>query len=253
MQCPSCGHENREGRKFCSECASPLFTELKCPSCGALNEHGEKYCGGCAASLTVIEPESAQQPKTVSPPSQPSSFASGRYHVQKFLGEGGKKRVYLAHDSVLDRDVALAVIKTEGLDEVSRLRVTREAQAMGRLGDHPHILPIHDLGEENGQPYMVLPVMSGGDAQGVIEKVEDHRLPLEEAIELAMQVCRGLEHGHSHGIVHRDLKPGNVWLTSEGTAKIGDFGLAVVMDRSRLTQEGMMVGTSTLTLHLPLP
>ena len=147
MQCPSCGHENREGRKFCSECASPLFTELKCPSCGALNEHGEKYCGGCAASLTVSEPESAQQPKTVSPPSQLSSFASGRYHVQKFLGEGGKKRVYLAQDTLLDREVAFALIKTEGLDDISRTLITREAQAMDRLGSHSHIVTVFDLGD----------------------------------------------------------------------------------------------------------
>ena len=185
--------------------------------------------------LTAQGPSAA----TLSPTAeQPSSFASGRYQVREFLGEGGKKRVYLAHDSVLDRDVALAVIKTEGLDDTSRARITREARAMGRLGDHPHILTIHGLGEEDGQPYMVLPVMPGGDVKGVIEKAEDHRLPLEEAIELAKQVCRGLDHAHSHGIIHRDLKPGNVWLTSDGTAKIGDFGLAAVMDRSRLTQEG---------------
>ena len=87
----------------------------------------------------------------------PTSFANGRYEVRDFLGEGGKKRVYRAHDSILDRDVALAVIKTEGLDATSRVRITREAQALGRLGDHPHVLSIHDLGDEGGQPYMVLP------------------------------------------------------------------------------------------------
>ena len=113
---------------------------------------------------------------------------------------------------------------------------------MGRLGDHPHVLPIHDLGEENGQPYMVQPFMTGGDVEGLLEKAEDRRLSVEQAIDLATQVCQGLEHAHSHGIVHRDLKPGNVYL-ADGVAKIGDFGLAVVIDRSRLTQEGMMVGT----------
>ena len=114
---------------------------------------------------------------------------------------------------------------------------------MARLGDHPNLLQIHDLGEESGQPYMVLPFMPGGDVEGLIDQAPDHRLPLERAMEIGKQVCRGLEFAHSRGIVHRDLKPGNVWLTSDGTAKIGDFGLAVVMDRSRLTQEGMMVGT----------
>ena len=184
---------------------------------------------------------SVESPRTSS--ESPTSFANGRYQVKEFLGEGGKKRVYQAHDSVLDRDVALAVIKTEGLDPTSRVRITREAQAMGRLGDHPHVLSIHDLGEDNGQPYMVLPLMPGGDVESLLEIAEDHKLPLEQAIDLAAQICRGLEFAHSKSIVHRDLKPGNIWLTADGTAKIGDFGLAVAIDRSRLTQEGMMVGT----------
>lgn len=144
---------------------------------------------------------------------------------------------------MLDRDVAFALIKTEGLDEAARRRITREAQAMGRLGDHPHIMPIYDLGQEQGQPYMVLPLMGGGDVEGKIEKAPDHRMPLQQAIKIAQEVCRGLQFAHAKGIVHRDLKPGNVWLTADGTAKIGDFGLALPLDRPRLTQEGMMVGT----------
>jgi len=87
--------------------------------------------------------------------STPASFVNGRYLVRKFLGEGGKKRVYLAHDSLLDREVAFALIKTDGLDDAGRDRITREAQAMGRLGSHPHIVSVFDLGEErvtsNGQ------------------------------------------------------------------------------------------------------
>ena len=82
--------------------------------------------------------------------SQPASFADGRYVVKKFLGEGGKKKVYLAHDTVLDRDVAFALIKTEGLDEASRTRITREAQAMGRLGTHPNIVTVFDFGDIDG-------------------------------------------------------------------------------------------------------
>jgi tetratricopeptide (TPR) repeat protein len=174
---------------------------------------------------------------------QPTSFASGRYEVRKFLGEGGKKKVYLAHDIVLDRDVAFALIKTAGLDEAARARVIREAQVMGRLGDHPHLMPIHDLGREGDQPFMVLPVMAGGDVEDLIEKAQDHRLPLERVKEIGVAVCRGLQFAHSHGIIHRDLKPGNIWLAADGTPKIGDFGLALPMERTRLTQAGMMVGT----------
>jgi serine/threonine protein kinase/tetratricopeptide (TPR) repeat protein len=173
----------------------------------------------------------------------PTSFVNGRYEVEKFLGEGGKKKVYLARDTVLRRRVAYALIKTEGLDDVGRERIVREGQAMGTLGAHPHIVTVFDLGEEQGAPYMVTELMEGGDVEGVIEKAQEHKLPLEQALRIADEVCQGLEFAHSKGIVHRDLKPGNVWLTADDTVKIGDFGLAVSLDRSRLTQAGMMVGT----------
>ena len=176
-------------------------------------------------------------------PDLPTSSADGRYQVKEVLGEGGKKRVYRAHDRTLDREVAFGLIKTEGLDETSSTRIAREAQAMGRLGAHPHVVTVFDLGDQAGQPYNVTELMTGGDMEAAIEEADDHRLSPEKAIDVAVQVCRGLEHAHSHGIVHRDLKPGNVWLRSEGAVKIGDFGLASATDRSRLTQEGMMVGT----------
>ena len=98
---------------------------------------------------------------------------------------------------------------------------------MGRLGSHSHIVTVFDLCEEQKQPYMVTELMSGGDVEGVIEDAEDHRLPLEKAIKIAQETCRGMEFAHSRGVVHRDLKPGNVWLTADGIAKIGDCGLAV--------------------------
>ena len=196
------------------------------------------------AKVPRAEPPSAAAPDTPAPSAtQPASFVGERYMVKRFLGEGGKKLVYLAHDELLDRDVAFALIKTEGLDETSRTRISREAQAMGRLGSHPHIVTVFDLGDHEGQPYMVTELMGGGDVEGIVEDAPDHKLPLEHAISIALATCRGLEFAHSRGIVHRDLKPGNVWLTADGIAKIGDFGLAVATDRSRLTQEGMMVGT----------
>ncbi len=211
------------------------------------NSDGLNYLAAADRAFTTsgLIPQGRPEPSRTE---QPTSFANGRYEVKRFLGEGGKKKVYLARDTLLDREVAFALIKTEGLDEVSRTRITREAQAMGRLGSHPHIVTVFDLGQEADQPYMVTELMGGGDVEGIIEKADDHRLPLEQAIHIAQETCRGLEFAHSRGIVHRDLKPGNVWLTPDGVAKIGDFGLAVAIDRSRLTTEGMMVGTLTLTL-----
>lgn len=158
----------------------------------------------------------------------------------RFLGEGATKTVYKAHDSLLERHVAVALIKTEGLDQVGRQRVLREAQTMARLGDHPNIVQIYDLGYENGQPYMILPLLTGGQ----VERLIQDGLTVERLIHVTKDVCRGLAFAHSKGIVHRDLKPANVWLAADGTAKIGDFGLAIALGRTRLTKQRTMVGTT---------
>src|SRR3989337_1695073 len=240
MRCSSCGRENREDASFCNGCGGNLAST--CPSCGAALDADASFCDTCGASLTEAAPAS-RTPTPAPSPAIPAAFAGGRYQVRRFLGEGGRKRVYLAHDTKLDRDVAIAVIKTEGLDDAGLARVRREAQAMGRLGDHPHIVTVFDVGDEVGQPYIVSQHMAGGDLEGLLRTAESHRLPLDHAMRIVIEVRDALEHAHSRGIIHRDLKPGNIWLTQEGTAKLGDFGLAVAVDRSRLTMEGMMVGT----------
>jgi tetratricopeptide (TPR) repeat protein len=238
MKCPKCQAELPDNAKFCGVCGQSLKAERICPQCGQSNPHDFQFCLQCGRALAEPIPTPPSSP-------EPTSFFGGRYQVKKFLGEGGKKKVYLTHDTLLDRDVAFALIKTEKLDDASRTRVSREARAMGRLGDHPNIVTIHDIGEHEGQPYIVIPVMPGGDVEGLIEKAPEHRLPIEQALGIAKAVCRGLEFAHSKGIIHRDIKPGNIWLGADGTAKIGDFGLALAVDLSRLTQPGMMVGTVT--------
>jgi hypothetical protein len=203
----------------------------------------ERALSGSVSIQQPLSNDTPSAPPTPSSRDMPGSFSNGRYEVQRFLGEGGKKRVYFALDTLLDREVAFALIKTEGLDDVARQRITREAQAMGRLGNHPHIVDVFDLGEENGQSYMVTELMAGGDVEALIDSSPDRRLTIARCVSITQEVCRGLEYAHSRGVVHRDLKPGNVWLTGDGLAKIGDLGLAIVLDRSRLTQTAMIVGT----------
>jgi tetratricopeptide (TPR) repeat protein len=239
MQCPKCQAELPDNARFCGVCGQSLKAERVCAQCGHANPQDFQFCLQCGHSLA--EPVTA----AAEPSPEPTSFANRRYQVKKFLGEGGKKKVYLVHDTLLDRDVAFALIKTEKLDDATRTRVNREARAMGRLGDHPNIVAIYDMGEHEGQPYIVIPVMPGGDVESLVEKAPEHRLPLDKAVDIAKAVCRGLEFAHSKGIIHRDIKPGNIWLGADGTAKIGDFGLALAVDLSRLTQPGMMVGTVT--------
>src|SRR5438128_2640377 len=235
MACPACGETNRPERLYCARCGARLAAP--CPACAAPSEPGEEYCGQCGLALA------GGRPAVAPAPAMPATIAGGRYQLRCLLGEGGKKRVYLATDTRLDRDVAIALIKTEGLDEAGRARVRREARAMGRLGDHPHVVTVFDVGEDGGQPYIVSQYMAGGSVDDLLQSAEHHRLPVERALRIADEVCRVLEHAHKCGVLHRDLKPSNVWLTADGTAKLGDFGLALARDRARLTIEGMMVGT----------
>src|SRR5438045_2872934 len=133
MNCPSCGHLNPTQAKFCLECGARLA--LQCSTCGAQLPAGAKFCLECGAAVAAaLHPAAAPgavdgSPGPIpSPPAAPpesSTFANGRYAVKRFLGEGGKKRVYLAHDTLLDRDVAFALIKAEGLDDLGRERVRR--------------------------------------------------------------------------------------------------------------------------------
>src|SRR3990172_1136673 len=166
MKCPKCQTELPNDIQFCGVCGESLHIKNTCQQCGFENPPNFKFCGKCGHSLTE-QSTAHPSPKSSSP--VPTSFANGRYVVKKFLGEGGKKKVYLAHDTTLDRDVAFALIKTEKLDEAGRTRIKREAQAMGKL-DHPNIVSILDFGDHEGQPFMVLPLLTGGDVELMIEK-----------------------------------------------------------------------------------
>jgi eukaryotic-like serine/threonine-protein kinase len=173
----------------------------------------------------------------------PTSFAAARYQVVRLLGEGGQKQVFLARDTRLRRDVVIALLKTQQLEPQSIARLQREAQAMAQLGDHPNIVTVYDLGEEGGRPYIVSQYIDGGSVADLLKGAEKRRLPLEQCVRIAEQICHALAYAHARGIVHRDLKPGNVWMTREGAAKLGDFGLALDPHFSRLTLRGTLLGT----------
>ena len=198
------------------------------------------------SSGVLVTPEAdsrASDQTQKSPQGEPKTLASGRYVVQRLLGEGGQKTVYLIHDTALGRDCALCLIKTDLVDPDDLTRVRREAQAMAQLGAQPHIVTVFDLGEEDGRPYIVCEYVSGGDLRAVMSR-NAGPLPLGRAIAIAKDVCRALAVAHKRGIVHRDIKPANVWLTEDGSAKLGDFGVATAIDRSRLTMAGTVIGTA---------
>src|SRR4051812_15004157 len=172
----------------------------------------------------------------------PPSLAHGRYVISGFLGEGARKRVYLAHDERLDRDVAVALIPALGADDAARERIGAEARAMARLGSHPNIVTVHDYGEEGDAAYIVSEYMAQGSVAELLAAPGGQGLEIERAARLARQVAAALAHAHRAGIVHRDVKPHNVFLNEDGHARLGDFGVALALDRPRLSGEGM-VGT----------
>jgi eukaryotic-like serine/threonine-protein kinase len=210
-------------------------------TCNGPNPSGLRLTRGYSARLQAIPaPTSAPPPEAAA---IPTSFAAGRYQVRRCLGEGSKECIYLAHDIRLDRDVAIALIKTVNPDEPDPAYLWREAQAIGRLGAHPHIVTVYDIGEEDGQPYFVSEDMEGGSVQDLLERAEHHLLPLARALSIADHLCQALAHAHQCGIIHGDLRPSHVWLTQDGTAKLGDFGLALSPDRTRFTLQSITADT----------
>ena len=186
----------------------------------------------------------APEPRQTGPEPVPDGVPeeiAGRYRVKRFLGQGGRKRVYLADDVEESREVAVALFDTEDVGNVVQARARREAQAMRKLGDHPHVVSVIDTGEEAGSPFIVSEFMPGGDVETLLASSGGH-LEVERAVGVASDVARALEHAHARGIVHRDLKPANVWLDDAGTARLGDFGLATTEGRARVSG-GNLVGT----------
>jgi eukaryotic-like serine/threonine-protein kinase len=206
---------------------------VRCGGCEHENRDGAHFCDNCGARLALH----------AETPDLPTLLGGGRYRVERLLGEGSRKRVYLAHDERLGRQVAVARIKTDGLDEAGRHRIDREARATARLGDHPNIVTVFDVIDDEGEPQIVSQYMPGGTLAERLATEPTHRLEIGEAIGVGQELALALAHAHELGVVHRDLKPANVWLTADGVAQLGDFGLAVTIDESRLTAEGMVVGT----------
>jgi hypothetical protein len=168
--------------------------------------------------------------------------AIGKYRILERIGRGGMGSVYKAHDPVLDRLVALKVVsaETDHTDEL-RARFFREAQACARLS-HPNIVTIHDLGEADGNLYIVMELLEGDELRQLIAKKT--LASIEDKFPLMIQICDGLEFAHEKGIVHRDVKPANIFVLRNGQVKILDFGIAhIAAAQTGLTRAGLIVGT----------
>src|SRR5262249_46400284 len=166
----------------------------------------------------------------------------GPYEIVSPIGAGGMGEVYKARDTRLDRIVAIKILP-EALagDTQFRERFDREARAISQL-DHPHICTLHDVGEQNGTSFLVMQYLEGETLEARLKK---GALPLDQALQVAIQIADALDKAHRAGITHRDLKPGNVMLT-KGGAKLLDFGLAKIG-----TSAGAAAGLSMLPTTPP--
>ena len=168
---------------------------------------------------------------TVVPAEGPSApLIAARYLPQRMLGRGGAKEVWLAHDLTLDRPVALARARSGAAGADARERMRHEARLMARLGDHPHVVTVYDAVEDRGALHIVARYMAGGSLAARLAAAPGGRLDVAEVLRVGRALADALAHAHEHGVVHRDVKPDNVWLAADGSAGLGDFGIAVAAD-----------------------
>ncbi|MET1238513.1 serine/threonine protein kinase IreK, partial [Enterococcus faecalis] len=166
---------------------------------------------------------------------------NGRYHIICSIGSGGMANVYLAHDLILDRDVAVKVLRFDFQnDQAAIRRFQREALAATELV-HPNIVSVYDVGEEDGLQYLVMEYVKGMDLKRYIQT--HFPIPYSTVVDITQQILSAVAMAHEHRIIHRDLKPQNILIDEHGTVKITDFGIAIALSETSITQTNTMLGS----------
>lgn len=166
---------------------------------------------------------------------------SDRYQIIKAIGEGGMANVYLAYDTILDRNVAVKVLRGDlAGDEKFVRRFQREALSASSL-THPNIVEVYDVGEDNGQYYIVMEYVEGRNLKDLVKK--RGKLTISEVIDIMLQITDGMSVAHDSYIIHRDIKPQNIMILENGLVKIMDFGIAMAMNSTQLTQTNSVMGS----------
>ena len=164
-----------------------------------------------------------------------------RYEIIRSIGEGGMANVYLGYDTILDRNVAIKILRGDlSNDEKFVRRFQREALSASSLA-HPNIVEVYDVGEDNGLYYIVMEYIEGKTLKQLLKK--RGTLTLSEAIDIMLQLTDGMAHAHDSYIIHRDLKPQNVMIKDDGQIKITDFGIAMALNSTQLTQTNSVMGS----------
>src|SRR5918999_4991255 len=172
----------------------------------------------------------------------PRTLIDDRYELRGLLGSGGMANVFLAHDEVLDRDVALKLLKDQYAENEEFVeRFKREARSAASLS-HPHIVPVFAWGETgDGMYYMAMEYLSGGTLKERI--MSKGTLPARTATAVALQIAEALQAAHEQGMIHRDIKPRNILITDSGHVKVADFGIAHAAEASTISDLGDILGS----------
>jgi len=169
-------------------------------------------------------------------------IVAGRYRLERSLGRSGMAGVFEATDLLLRRRVAIKRLSPATMaDATARARFAREARALARVS-HPNVVTVFDAVEDEGRQFLVMELIDGTTLREVLDR--EHRLDPGRVASIASGICSALEAVHARGIVHRDVKPSNVFLTTSGAVKLGDFGIASVESDVRLTRTGEMFGSA---------
>jgi serine/threonine protein kinase/Tfp pilus assembly protein PilF len=215
---------------------------IKCTKCQTENPDTLKFCGECGTQLpsskdiAVTETmEAAKEELTT------GSTYAGRYQIIEELGRGGMGKVYKAHDTEIKEKVALKLIKPEiSVDKKTIERFQNELKFARKIS-HRNVCRMYDLNKEAGSYYITMEFVSGEDLKRFIRR--SGRLTISKGLEIAKQICEGLDEAHRLGVVHRDLKPGNIMIDNDGNARIMDFGIARSVEGKGITGAGVMIGT----------
>lgn len=173
--------------------------------------------------------------------SRTNEIVDDRYKILSELGRGGMAVVYQARDLVTDKDVALKMMLPQTFSEkVNLARFEREARAAASL-NHPNIVKVLNVGADHGFPYMVNEFVNGKSLKEILQI--RGKFSFLEACDIMYQLSSAVFYAHQHGVIHRDIKPANIYLTKDGTIKLGDFGIAVFLNSSHVTKQDKIIGT----------
>lgn len=173
--------------------------------------------------------------------SRNNEIIDDRYKIVETAGSGGMATVYKAHDLITDKDVAIKMMKPDTAANKTNLsRFEREARAAASL-NHQNIVKVVNVGSYQGLPYMVNEFIDGQNLRQVLDI--RGKFSFMEACDIMYQLCSAVMYAHAHGVIHRDIKPQNIFLTSDGTIKLGDFGIATFQDSTHVTRQEFVVGS----------